>query len=251
MRVAYVCADPGVPVFGCKGCSIHVQEIVRAFIARGDEVHLFANRLGGPVPPGLESVVIHPLGSFLATQAADREREALEANGTLRVLLEQEQPFDLLYERYSLWSHGGIDFAASSGTPSVLEVNAPLIVEQQKHRGIHHVALAEQIAARCFSQATSIIAVSDAVAQYVQQVIGNAARTTVVPNGVDPSRFAELTPGVGIDASFTVGFVGTLKPWHGVGSLDRSVRTNGGERRAGTVVGRGGRAGRRRVATTC
>ena len=29
MRVAYVCADPGVPVFGRKGCSIHVQEVLR------------------------------------------------------------------------------------------------------------------------------------------------------------------------------------------------------------------------------
>ena len=29
MRLAYVSADPGVPVFGRKGCSVHVQEVVR------------------------------------------------------------------------------------------------------------------------------------------------------------------------------------------------------------------------------
>ena len=33
MRIAYVCADRGVPVFGRKGCSIHVQEMIRAFRA--------------------------------------------------------------------------------------------------------------------------------------------------------------------------------------------------------------------------
>ena len=25
MRVSYVCLDPGVPVFGAKGASVHVQ----------------------------------------------------------------------------------------------------------------------------------------------------------------------------------------------------------------------------------
>ena len=48
MRVAYVCADPGVPVWGSKGCSIHVQEIVRPFLQRGDEVELF----GPNIPVG-------------------------------------------------------------------------------------------------------------------------------------------------------------------------------------------------------
>ena len=38
MRIANVCADHGVPVFGRKGCSVHVQEIVRAFTRRGVDV---------------------------------------------------------------------------------------------------------------------------------------------------------------------------------------------------------------------
>ena len=28
MRVAYVCTDPGVPVFGSKGASVHVQAVL-------------------------------------------------------------------------------------------------------------------------------------------------------------------------------------------------------------------------------
>ena len=32
MRIAYICADPGVPVCGCKGASIHVQEVIRALV---------------------------------------------------------------------------------------------------------------------------------------------------------------------------------------------------------------------------
>ncbi len=38
MRVAYVCADRGVPVFGHKGSSNHVQEVVRSMLGRGARV---------------------------------------------------------------------------------------------------------------------------------------------------------------------------------------------------------------------
>ncbi|MDP9444910.1 MAG: glycosyltransferase family 1 protein, partial [Actinomycetota bacterium] len=53
MRVVYVCTDPGVPVFGRKGASVHVQAVLRVLLAAGAEVHLVATRLGGPVPADL------------------------------------------------------------------------------------------------------------------------------------------------------------------------------------------------------
>nr|WP_031283401.1 hypothetical protein [Kocuria sp. UCD-OTCP] len=60
MRLAYVCADPGVPVFGTKGASVHVQEILRAWRARGAEVRLYATRVGDDVPADLADVpVVH------------------------------------------------------------------------------------------------------------------------------------------------------------------------------------------------
>ncbi|WLT39875.1 hypothetical protein NON20_11200 [Synechocystis sp. B12] len=46
MKIAYICVDPGIPVFGCKGASIHVQEIIRAFQNQGATVTLFAAKLG-------------------------------------------------------------------------------------------------------------------------------------------------------------------------------------------------------------
>ena len=54
MRVAYVCADPGVPVFGPKGSSVHVQEVVRELVRRGVDVSLWCARMGGDPPPDLE-----------------------------------------------------------------------------------------------------------------------------------------------------------------------------------------------------
>ena len=57
--VAYVCADPGIPVFGTKGASVHVQEIVRAWRARGADVHVYAVRLGDDVPADLADLPVH------------------------------------------------------------------------------------------------------------------------------------------------------------------------------------------------
>ncbi len=56
MRIAYICTDQGIPVFGRKGCSIHVQEVVKAMVARGAVVDLFTPRPEGTPPGELRSV---------------------------------------------------------------------------------------------------------------------------------------------------------------------------------------------------
>ena len=61
MRIAYICADPGVPVFGSKGCSVHVQEGIRALKGQGARVDLFAARPGGKPSSDLEHVPVHCL----------------------------------------------------------------------------------------------------------------------------------------------------------------------------------------------
>jgi glycosyltransferase involved in cell wall biosynthesis len=221
MRIAYVCADLGVPVFGCKGCSIHVQEVMRALDQLGHEVELFTPRPEGVRPPGLESVRVHPLPKAVSKQAAVREQAALVANASLRTVLEAAGPFDLVYKRYSLWSFAGMEYAHGAGIPSVLEVNAPLIEEQTKHRTLVDRASAEEVARRVFQTATVLLAVSDEVSTYLHGYPFAQGRIHVVPNGVNTERFRPgLTPLLPGDVeSFTVGFVGSLKPWHGLSVL--------------------------------
>src|SRR5262249_9905058 len=136
-------------------------------------------------------------------------------------LLEQEGPFDLVYERYSLWSFAAMEYARDSGTPGFLEVNAPLIFEQAEHRTLVDRLAAERVAERVFGAATALLAVSTEVAAYLEKYPGTRRRIHVVPNGVDPNRFPKrLAPYCpGPPGSFTVGFVGTLKPWHGLSTL--------------------------------
>lgn len=61
LRIAYVCADPDVPVFGEKGSAIRIREMLRALRRAGAEVTLFAARLGDVPPADLLGIGMHPL----------------------------------------------------------------------------------------------------------------------------------------------------------------------------------------------
>lgn len=218
MRIAYICADPGVPAFGQKGCSIHVQEVIRALLEQNAQVELFASRLDGTPPPDLQDIAIHSLPPVRKGELAGREKAALVANNDLCAALERNGSFDMVYERYSLWSFAGMEYAQAARAPGLLEVNAPLIEEQAAHRGLLDRHGAERVAERVFGAATGLIAVSTEVAAYLESFPAARGRVQVVPNGVDPQRFpARIAPACPAPpGTFTVGFVGSLKPWHGL-----------------------------------
>ena len=79
MRVSYVCLGPGVPVFGAKGASVYVQEVVRALRRAGHEVVLHAARRGGLVPADLADLTVVET-PVRADDPAGRERAQAEAS---------------------------------------------------------------------------------------------------------------------------------------------------------------------------
>lgn len=227
MRVAYVCADPGVPVLGRKGCSIHVREIVKAMTARRLRVELFASRFDGPTPPELSQVTLQSCPVDPAPEAASREQACLAANGRFLQALSQRGPFDLVYERYSLWGSAGMEFADENGIPAILEVNAPLIREQMRYRALIDADSAKRIAGQAFDRATAIVAVSPEIAHYLKEDFGQSEKVHTVFNGVDVNRFRprQLSRGREEGEPFTVGFCGSLKPWHGLPFLVDAFET--------------------------
>ncbi|WP_078761711.1 glycosyltransferase [Marinactinospora thermotolerans] len=217
MRIAYVCADPGIPVFGSKGASIHVQEVLRVLLARGARVELFCMRTGGPPPADLAGIPVHEVAPARTGDTATRERMTMRAAAALENLMEAAGPYDLVYERYALWGGFALERASAAGVPGVLEVNAPLIEEQAEHRGLVHRRGAEAILSRALTVASAVVCVSGPVAEWVLAHGAPPQRVHVIPNGVDVRRFrpADREPG----GPFTVGFTGSLKRWHGVDVL--------------------------------
>ena len=109
MRAAYVCADPGVPVWGTKGCSIHVQQVLVQLLRQGYNVDLIARRFDGDSPPAAlaaynDRLTVHRLATLDAGwEAGERERQLMLLDREVRLVLERHGPFDLVYERHGLW----------------------------------------------------------------------------------------------------------------------------------------------------
>ena len=80
MRIAYVCADPGIPVFGRKGSTGHVQEVIRALMRCDGKVELFATRFDDETPPDLEAIPVHQIPPMPRAELAAREQRTYAAN---------------------------------------------------------------------------------------------------------------------------------------------------------------------------
>jgi glycosyltransferase involved in cell wall biosynthesis len=221
MNIAYICMDPGIPLLGNKGASNHVREFTCALVVAGHRVTIFTARCAEPgrefpcaveVVPPCEAEQIEAPGALKTEILSLRQNEALfaalgRANAADR--------FDLFFERYSLWSCAGRQFADLEERPYVLEVNSPLRLEQKRFRELCLERTARTVEHFLFSSATLLVGVSREVVDYAVRQSGRTGPTLVLPNGVDLGLFENRQRSSSV-AEFTVGFVGSLKPWHGI-----------------------------------
>jgi glycosyltransferase involved in cell wall biosynthesis len=218
MHLLYLSADPGVPVLGRKGASVHVRELVCAFEQAGASVVVASPRIepeGETLPASIGLVEIAPV---LPKEPGPESLEAAIERQAAQIL-EVAAGCDAVYERYSLFSRGGVEAARRLGLPHALEVNAPLREEARRYRTLPHGDRAAEIERAVFAATDRIYAVSDELAELLG--VG-PEKVEVLPNGVDSSKFVR---GRRPDAAcFTVGFAGSLKPWHGISLLVDAFR---------------------------
>ncbi|WP_150460733.1 glycosyltransferase family 4 protein [Nesterenkonia ebinurensis] len=237
MNIAYFLADPGIGIFGTKGASVHAQEMIRALRALGHEVTVFAtkrgNKHGDPsseyVPADLKDLPVFVVPVAGAKGAAAREQATARASARMAELAAEES-YDLAYERYSLFSTAGTALKDRQRMPLVVEVNAPLLAEQSAHRQLHDTQTAMESTLRTFGAADVLSCVSTPVADWARCVsAGTDPRIIVTPNGVNVERFGrQRTTTPSSSRPFTVGFLGTLKPWHGTEFLLQAVAAGSG-----------------------
>lgn len=212
MHIAYVCLDPGIPVFGTKGASVHIQEVVREYRRRGHDVTVYATRRGSDVPDDLAELRVVDV-PITTRDEEERERAQQAASASVSDMV-RAGGYDLVYERYSLFS----TVIAECGVPGILEVNAPLIDEQRTHRVLVDEQAADAALQEQVQAALATICVSDPVRDWVIART-EGTRVFTVPNGVNVHR---ITPQPESPGAPVVTFVGTLKPWHGVDVLLRA-----------------------------
>lgn len=215
MRIVYVCADPGIPVRGGKGASVHVRSVTTELARRGHDVIVACAALGsGNPPPIVEDLVV--------VDGSARHQEELLGQ------LMADHAADAVIERYSLGCGPARRASAALGVPLVLEVNAPLVLEAARHRGLGDVERWLAYELDVFASADAIGVVSTALAAYVSKLAAKAAPCWV-PNGVDPTPFERAVPA---DlrlptGAVAIGFAGSMKTWHGVADLVDAMRRLG------------------------
>lgn len=238
MRIAYVLADRGISPAGRNGASTHVREVIKGLTAAGADVRLLM-----PEPAaghGLEHDPIayerDPMPSKLRRtttaieDGAQAGQQASEFHGLAlnELLFEQltalhaERPIDLIYERQSLWSYAGVRFAKTVGVPFFLEVNAPLVAQQEQYRALYNSAIARGIERVLLAEADRVIVPSRVLVDHVVRSGCPRRRVRVIPCGVSRALLApavRIRPSAGLDKPFVVGFLGSLKPWHGIERL--------------------------------
>ncbi|MCA9995473.1 MAG: glycosyltransferase [Anaerolineales bacterium] len=230
MNILYLSADRGIPVRGHKGASVHVRMLSNAFAAAGNHVTIVTPRPGpddGPAPQATlltAPLLTHhdqPMGVFVE-QCSNSLYEFCLAKLN-------HQPYDAIYERYSLWSDVGARLSEATGLPLLLEVNAPLRLEAALYREVADETLAAAVEQRQFRAATHLLAVSSWLADYAAEQGVARERIHVLPNGVDPQQFHPAVRGGDVHHrhdlgdKIVVGFVGRPRPWHDLETLLTAV----------------------------
>lgn len=209
------------------GQSVHIDELVRALREIGHEV-----RVVGPSQ--------HARSDFGADAGLTaRLRQAVP--GSVYELLELAYNFpafwrlakaywamkpDVLYERYSLFLLAGLWLRRLFGVPLLLEVNAPLADERRRFDDLRLKALADWAEGTVWRGGDRVLPVTGVLADHLRAKGVRPERITVVPNGVGPEFLAppidtvDAQQRLGITAKVVLGFVGFMRPWHG---LDRVI----------------------------
>jgi glycosyltransferase involved in cell wall biosynthesis len=145
-----------------------------------------------------------------------------------RDVISRERP-DVLYERYVPFGVAGTTLAASFGLPLVVEMNTSFTFPTEAWR--QHSPLdtaATRWTERYIATHTDhIIAVSATIQEYLIGIGAHPERVSILANAADPQVFRQDPAARHAvrrafdlhESSVVVGFVGSLKRWHGVDVL--------------------------------
>lgn len=262
MKIAYVFSERDVPVLSSRGSCVHIGEMCDAFSALGHDVTVYAGLAGhasrsppwqvrslaprrGAVPrrglgdgPDSDRELLRPSWSASAL-ASDAARLAWWRVWTeyfyrrALPLLESERP-DMIYERYVVGSLAGQRLARKLNLPLIVEMNASFTFPTEwwgHHSAIYPWAVRRHEGALA-AQASHVVVVSSALRRHLRALGVADAKISVLSNGVDVERFrpdphagAHVRARHGLEPDHqVVGFIGSLRPWHGVELLLAGAR---------------------------
>jgi glycosyltransferase involved in cell wall biosynthesis len=202
------------------GQSVHVEELVAALRDLGHEVLVVGPGLYAKAAFGGESRIVSLIRRHAPLALGELAEFAynLPAYWRLRRACRRFRPH-FIYERYNLYYLAGTLLARRTGIPLFLEVNAPLAEERGRHGGLGLPRLARSLERFVWCSADRVLAVTGVLKGMIAAAGVPAGRIEVVPNGIDPERFANLPDRSAKDGPAVLGFVGFVRDWHGLDAV--------------------------------
>ncbi len=210
------------------GQAVHIEEMIHALRQLGHEVRVVAPGVGQSVQFGEKAGLL----KWVQQRLPRFVYEALELAYNvpiyfrLRRAMREFKP-DVLYERHHLYLLAGAWLKRRTGIPYVLEVNSPLFEERSRNGGIALRAMARSTERWVWRQADALLPVTQVLAEILVSHGVQRERISVVPNGIDPERFAGYDPlpvakeKLGVQQYLVLGFTGFVRGWN---ALDRVIR---------------------------
>jgi glycosyltransferase involved in cell wall biosynthesis len=212
---------------GAEG--IHIKEMVAALRELGHEVRV-VSLVGEQSASGSRDqrrwTNIRRLIPSAMYEFAELGYNVVGGNRVSRTI-EEFRP-DLVYDRYNSYCTAAVKAARRAGVPVLLEMNAPVAYERVAYENLQlkMPRLAFRYERHICAAADHVFVVSTPLKRYLVDRAGiTPEKVTVLPNGADPRRFDPTVDGGairerhGIGDRTVIGFVGILRPWHGVEML--------------------------------
>ncbi|GIX21527.1 MAG: glycosyl transferase family 1 [Gammaproteobacteria bacterium] len=213
------------------GQYVHLEALVRALEARGHEVILVGPRVVARERFGADAGWV----AWMKRRVPAALYELLEFAYGLWDFLRlygaalRHRP-DALYERYNLYTLGGLWVKRLCRLPLVLEVNSPVCARRAEYDGIALARFAKWTENAVWRGADRVLPVTRVLADILERDGVAPERIAVVPNGIDPAAFSgaparqAAKAALGVDGATVLGFVGFMRDWHGLDRLIERLR---------------------------
>lgn len=149
---------------------------------------------------------------------------ALAYNETIRESTRElrSRRYGFVYQRYSVGSYAGLEWARECGMPYVCEFNGSEVwIARNWGRPLRYEQQALAVERANLRLADLVVVVSDPIRAHVAALGVPPERILVNPNGVDPDVYrpdvdgSQVRAELGLTNKIVIGFIGTFGPWHG------------------------------------
>lgn len=141
---------------------------------------------------------------------------------------------DFIYDRYITYNASSILVGKKLKIPVILEVNAPLALErtQERDERLYFKIIANYLEKWVCANSLKTVVVSTPLKEYLIAIGVPEEKISVMPNGVNPKKFLpfngkdkHLMDQLKIkDKKLIIGFLGILRPWHGIDLILETFR---------------------------